>query len=241
MSNIIRLNETAPNERWIVMSNQGTDCFLDLLIIAADTFEKTKQQSKLISFLKDRKEINDIAPGTAGFDLDEMPWAAKTFKDDAEFLLCVIEEAQKESIFAKLPFEANPEIIIPWLKQFALLVKYMKSKAISEIDYGRLNLSSDEVTYTYKRETYRLSSHSYEPYTYTEEINLSVLCIMPTIVNIWQKHFWQGKRLKRITEKDYDKEYNEEDFCRILAAAPDSGCDDMDLFYAAKLAKERFR
>ena len=41
MSNIIRLNETAPNDEWIIMSNQGTDCFLDLLIIASDNFEKT--------------------------------------------------------------------------------------------------------------------------------------------------------------------------------------------------------
>ena len=26
------------------------------------------------SFLKDQKGINAIAPGIAGFDLDEMPW-----------------------------------------------------------------------------------------------------------------------------------------------------------------------
>lgn len=93
MSNIIRLNETAPNNGWIVMSNQGMDCFLDLLITAADVFEKTEHQKKLISFLKDQKGINDIAPGTAGFDLDEMPWYAGTLKDDAEFLLRVAAEA----------------------------------------------------------------------------------------------------------------------------------------------------
>ncbi len=66
MSNIIRLNEKAPNNEWIVMSNQGTDCFLDFLITAADVFEKTEHQKILISFLKDQKDINDIAPGTAG-------------------------------------------------------------------------------------------------------------------------------------------------------------------------------
>ena len=70
------------------MSNQGMDCFLDLLITAADVHQK-----KLISFLKDQKGINDIAPGTAGFDLDEMPWYAGTLKDDAEFLLRVAAEA----------------------------------------------------------------------------------------------------------------------------------------------------
>ena len=68
------------------MSNQGMDCFLDLLITAADVFEKTEHQKKLISFLKDQKDINEIAPGTAGFDLDEMPLVVK---DDAEFLLRV--------------------------------------------------------------------------------------------------------------------------------------------------------
>ena len=36
MSNIIRLSETAPEGEWLSMSNQGTDCFLDLLICAAD-------------------------------------------------------------------------------------------------------------------------------------------------------------------------------------------------------------
>ena len=66
MSNIIRLNEKAPNNEWIVMSNQGRDCFLVFLITAADVFEKTEHQKILISFLKDQKDINDIAPGTAG-------------------------------------------------------------------------------------------------------------------------------------------------------------------------------
>ena len=60
MSNIIRLNETAPGDQWIVMSNQGT----------------------------------------AGFDLNEMPW-----QDD----------------------EVNKEIVIPWLKQFAKLIRQMTS------------------------------------------------------------------------------------------------------------------
>ena len=31
MSNIIRLNDIAPNKEWIVMSNQEMDCFLELL------------------------------------------------------------------------------------------------------------------------------------------------------------------------------------------------------------------
>ncbi len=125
MSNIIRLNETAPSDQWIVMSNQGTDCFLALLIIAADGFETTEQQEELISFLKDQKAINMIAPGTAGFDLNEMPWQDETWKDDAGFLLCVTAEAQSKNAQERLPYEVNGDIVIPWLKQFAELLRQM--------------------------------------------------------------------------------------------------------------------
>ena len=134
MSNIIALNENAPNEELIVMSNQGTDCFLDLLITAAGNFEKTEQQKDLISFLKNQKDINAVAPGTAGFDLDEMPWHAGTLKDDAEFLLRVAAEAQNERSFRKLPYDVAADIVFPWLKQFAVLVKHMKSEAVTEED-----------------------------------------------------------------------------------------------------------
>ena len=144
MSNIIRLNETAPKDEWIVMSNQGTDCFLDLLIAAAESLEKTDHQKELISFLRDRKSINDIAPGTAGFDLNEMPWQESSLREDAGFLVCVTEEAQRESVFKKLPYEADKDIILPWLQRFVSLISRMttedlyfkpetgKAKSISE-------------------------------------------------------------------------------------------------------------
>ena len=128
MSNIIRLNETAPNDQWIVMSNQGTDCFLYLLITAADDIEKTEQQKELISFLKDHKDINAVAPGTAGFDLDEMAWQESTLKEDVEFLIRVTEGAQEERTFRKLPYEVNTSIVLPWLERFALLIGQMTAE-----------------------------------------------------------------------------------------------------------------
>ncbi len=242
MSNIIRLNGTAPNDEWIVMSNQGTDCFLDLLITAADIYEKTEHQKELISFLKDRKGINESAPGTAGFDLDEMPWCAGTLKDDAGFLLRVAAEAQNERSFGKLPYDAAADIIVPWLKQFAGLVKHMKSKAVTEENAGRLNLNSDELTYNYKNETYQLYSHPYEPclYLYRGDV---LVCALHNAYNPEQlvKAFSAGKTVKTNYAKDYDKEFDEAGFCRVLAAALDSGRDNMDLFDAAKLAKEGSR
>ncbi len=242
MSNIIRLNETVPNSEWIVMSNQGTDCFLDLLIIAAEPFEKTEHQKKLISFLKDRKDINNTAPGTAGFDLDEMPWHAGTLKDDVEFLIRVAAEAQNERSFGKLPYDAAPDIVVPWLKQFAGFVKHMKGDAVAEEDFGTLNLNPDEVTYAYKNETYQLYSHPYEPclYLYRGE---ELVCALHNAYNTDHlvKAFSAGETVKTNYGKDYDKEFDEAGFRRVLAAALDSGRDDMDLFDAAKLAKKGSR
>ena len=125
MSNIIRLNETSPKDQWIVMSNQGTDCFLELLILAADALHQTEHQEVLVSFLKDQKDINAIAPGTAGFDLDEMPWEEGTLKEELDFLLRVIVGAESESVFGELPYEANRDVVLPWLKQFEQLIRQM--------------------------------------------------------------------------------------------------------------------
>ncbi|MCR5066490.1 MAG: hypothetical protein K6A14_00325, partial [Erysipelotrichaceae bacterium] len=67
MSNIIRVSEASPSTEWLVMSNQGTDCFFDLLISAAAALEQTDNQRELVSFLADQKDFNDVSPGMAGF------------------------------------------------------------------------------------------------------------------------------------------------------------------------------
>ena len=128
MSNIIRLNESAPNSEWLVLSNQGTDCFLENLLCAAEVLEQTAHQKELVAFLQDQKEINAIAPGTAGFDLTEMPWQRETLREDADFLLRAAARAQSESVFEKLPYEANRELACSRLRQFAALIGQMKIK-----------------------------------------------------------------------------------------------------------------
>lgn len=122
MSNIIRPNKTAPNNEWIVMSNQGTDCFLDLLIIAADGFEKTDHQRELVSFLKDQKEINNIAPGTTSFDVDEMPWSKDTLSEDVAYMMKTIEKAKTAEVIRKLDYRPDLRVISPWLDQFSLMI-----------------------------------------------------------------------------------------------------------------------
>ncbi len=134
MSNVIRLNDEALNDEWIMMSNQGTDCFLGLLIAAAEAFEKTEQQENLISFLKDQQSINEISPGSAGFDLDEMPWQVDTLKEDTEFLRSVITAAQNERTFRQLPYGVNADIVFPWFKQFSALLEQVKTDTVMKED-----------------------------------------------------------------------------------------------------------
>ena len=78
-----------------------------------------------MSFLKDQKDINAVAPGTAGFDLNEMPWEEGTLKEELGFLLRVIVGAESESVFGELPYEANRDVVLPWLKQFEQLIRQM--------------------------------------------------------------------------------------------------------------------
>ena len=94
MGNIISFNKSGFEEKRISMSNQGTDCFLELLEMAASESDMTDSQRNLIGFLKERREINQIAPGTASFDIDEMPWNKDTLSEDVVFMMKIIEEAR---------------------------------------------------------------------------------------------------------------------------------------------------
>ena len=108
-----------------------------------------------------------------------------------------------------------------------------------EGDFGSLNLNSDEVTYTYKNETYQLHSHPYEPCLYLYRGD-ELVCALNNAYNPEQlvNAFSAGKTVTTNYAKDYDKEFDEAGFCRVLAAALDSGRGNMDLFDAAKLAKK---
>ncbi|MBR0385534.1 MAG: GNAT family N-acetyltransferase [Erysipelotrichaceae bacterium] len=162
MSNIIRLNEASPNSEWLVMSNQGTDCFLDLLISAAENTEQTGSQKELISFLQDQKTINEVAPGTAGFDVTEMPWITETIKEDAEYIINVITEAEKDSTFDRLPYEANKNTVIPWLKQFAGMIEQLKQDhRHSSYEIRRFEKKDIQAVLEFERELRRQEPDTY--------------------------------------------------------------------------------
>jgi len=122
MSNIIGFSKAAFGNEKISMSNQGTDCFLELLEMAAAEEEMTDSQRKLIGFLKDRREENLAAPGTASFDVDEMPWSKDTLSEDIVFMMQIIKKAKTVETAEKLDYRPDLRIVYPWLNQFSMMI-----------------------------------------------------------------------------------------------------------------------
>lgn len=122
MSNIIGFSKAAFGNERINMSNQGTDCFLELLEMAAAEEEMTDSQRKLIGFLKDRREENLAAPGTASFDVDEMPWDKDTLSEDIVFMMQIIKKAKTVETAEKLDYRPDLRIVYPWLNQFSMMI-----------------------------------------------------------------------------------------------------------------------
>lgn len=104
------------------MSNQGTDCFLELLEKAAAGSDITETRRKLIGFLKERREENRIAPGTASFDVVEMPWSKETLSEDVAYLMRTIEKAKTTEVLKTLDYRPDIRIVFPWLDQFANMI-----------------------------------------------------------------------------------------------------------------------
>ena len=122
MSNIIGFSKAVFGKERISMSNQGTDCFLELLELAATENNMTRNQRKLIVFLKERREENLSAPGTASFDVDEMPWSKDTLSEDVVFMMKVIEKAKTVEVTGKLDYRPDLRIVSPWLDQFSSMI-----------------------------------------------------------------------------------------------------------------------
>lgn len=130
MSNIIRLNATERKEKSLSMSNQGTDTFLELILLAASGQDMTANQKKLIDYLAERGEVNRIAPGTASFDVDEMPWNKSTLHEDVSFMMRVIASAEEPDVFGQLDYRPDMRIVTPWLRSFSQKINSLDKEYI---------------------------------------------------------------------------------------------------------------
>lgn len=98
---------------------------MEVIIKAASDRAMTASQKNLINFLIERKDVNEIAPGTASFDIDEMPWNPCSLHEDVSYMLGIIEAAKDPNSWKQLDYSPNEQIIIPWLERFAEMIKKM--------------------------------------------------------------------------------------------------------------------
>ena len=85
--------------------------------------------------------MNSNAPGTAGFDLTELPWHSETMAEDLWFLMRLTEAAKSKEVLKRLPYEANRKIVLPWLGRFAeIMNRFLQALPISE---ARLDTDED--------------------------------------------------------------------------------------------------
>ena len=122
MGNIISFSKSVFGKESVSMSNQGTDCFLELLEMAAAESDMTDSQRKLVGFLKDRREENLVAPGTASFDIDEMPWDKDRLSEDVAFMMKIVDKAKTVEVARKLDYRPDLSIANPWFDQFSKMI-----------------------------------------------------------------------------------------------------------------------
>ena len=104
--------------------------------------------------------------------------------------------------------------------------------------FGALEYSTEDtgvMHYKYKGRTFELTDHPYEPCLYISGAE-KIICTLHTAFTTREliAAFSKGESVKAINWKDND----EKAFCRVLAAALDSGREQLDYTYAAKLAEK---
>ena len=110
MSNIISFDDKdALDDDSLVMSNGGTDVFINVLALSGSVIAKTESEKRLMVYLSEKDQI--IGRGCVGFDIVEMPWDKETFKEDKKFIIRVINAARNKTGWEKLDYSPNEKFI----------------------------------------------------------------------------------------------------------------------------------
>lgn len=131
MSNIISFDDKdALDDDSLVMSNGGTDVFINVLALSGSVIAKTESEKRLMVYLSEKDQI--IGRGCVGFDIVEMPWDKETFKQDKKFIIRVINAARNKTGWEKLDYSPNEEFISYYLNTFENLINRMTIDDIRE-------------------------------------------------------------------------------------------------------------
>lgn len=129
MSNIISFyGGAAPQTDDLVLSNGGTDVFLNVLALSGAALARTESEKRLIVYLSERDQT--AGRGCAGFAVTEMPWDRESFPADRRFMLRVIAGAQRRTGWERLDYRPDAAFVSRSLNAFACLIRRMTADEI---------------------------------------------------------------------------------------------------------------
>ena len=131
MSNIISFDSKAAyDDDSLIISNGGTDVFINILALSGAVIARTESEKRLMVYLSEQDQI--AGRGCVGFDIVEMPWDKETFEEDKKFIIKVINGARNRIGWEKLDYSPNEEIVLRYLDTFENLINRMTADDIRD-------------------------------------------------------------------------------------------------------------
>lgn len=130
MSNIISFYDNVTSDDSLVMSNGGTDVFINILALSGAVIAQTESEKRLMVYLSEKDQI--VGRGYVGFAITEMPWNQETFKEDKNFIIKVINGARNKTGWENLDYNPNEEFVFYYLDTFENLINKMTVDDIRE-------------------------------------------------------------------------------------------------------------
>ncbi len=101
----------------LYLTNGGTDVFFDVLTLAGCALAESAWESNLVLLFADGHRIGR---GTAGFDLNELPWTA-AWPSEKAFLLRVLDLAMTRHGWGLLTYD--PPFALGYLRRYRAMVE----------------------------------------------------------------------------------------------------------------------
>lgn len=110
MANVINLNQDAPVDEWLSISNGTTSMIIELIGLSGSIMAQSDAEKSMIVWLLE-KDQNVVGLGTVGFCVVDMPWTAGDFEDQWLFMLKVLEGVRNQLGWNRLSYSPNIEFV----------------------------------------------------------------------------------------------------------------------------------
>lgn len=123
-------NRTYSDFESLKMNNGLTSVFIDVLVLSASALASTERE-KLFAVWLAYHDQSVCGIGAVGFDISDMPWTARGFQAQKDFLFKIIRSAQSKEYWRLLDYQPGREDwILSSLEQFRLLIAHFSKEGM---------------------------------------------------------------------------------------------------------------